>query len=337
MRLALGLRAEVLDAHAWRGIFAAALTERCAPLAWHRSGDSIRAVAPPDVVQAWRRTAIESHRRGRRQLEALGAMLAEFRARHVGAVVLKGLPLARRLHGDAFTRDTSDIDLFVPAADRDAALGTLRALGWTHAEGEAPWEETWVCDPDGESLHLDLHFRLLDHNLAHLGDVPVEHEDTEIEGIAIRTHAGALVPAYLASHAAKHRLPPLLWFVDMRALWSSLDESARAAARAAARRWRLDRYLEWAVGMADAVAGFADADAAAASALGFRDGARHDPHPMLRDLRLAGGHLDRLRSAAAWAWPPPLRRDPARLAQRWLGRLRTLARRRPAAHTYGIE
>ena len=330
VRLAAGLGPLAQTPEAWNDVLVAALSERCAALGWRRSGDAIRAAAPPAVVARWRRAAVEADRRGQRQLAALEEIVSALGEGGVEPVVLKGLPLSAALYGDPFVREVNDIDLWVPLEARDATAVALGALGWRHAEGSAPWEETWSLQADGETHHLDVHFRLLDHNLAHLGELPVESRPVTPGVERIRAHAGPLVPSYLAAHIAKHRLPPLLWFLDLAMLWEGLTTDEREAARAAAGAWRLRGYLRWGLEMADCTRRFADGDAGAAARLGFRDDGRTDTHPMLRDLCLADGLLDLGRSAVAWAWPPPLRDRPGAFARRCAGRVRSLVTRRGA-------
>ena len=330
LALAMGVDGGKVGAD-WHRVFVAARVERCAPLAWRRSGTRIRDDAPPAVSAGWRRVAVEADARGRAQLELLRAITGAFREAGIEAVVLKGMALAARLYGDPFVRDTADADLYLAAAARSAAAEILRSLGWRRLDGEAPWEESWLLERDGVARYLDVHSRLLDHNLAHLDEPGVEYHCVSLHGVEMRAHTGKLLPAYLASHAAKHQLPPLLWFVDLAELWAGLSPAERAASRGAARDVRLDGYLAWGLEMADAARAGATGDRNALTALGFGRRGRHDGHPVFRDARLASSLGDAASAVVAWVWPPPLRRQPGRFASRCVARVGRLWTRRTAA------
>jgi hypothetical protein len=224
-----------------------------------------------------------------------------------------------QLYGDPYVRETADTDLHVVRSARAATATVLAGLGWRHRYGDSPWEEAWMLERDGQTFYLDVHSRLLDHNLAHLPDPAVERAPCVVEGRELPAHAGALVPAFLASHASKHRLPPLLWFVDFQTLWAGLDEQGRSAARAAARAHRLERYLDWAIEGGAAVRAAAE-EPASLRRVGVSAAGRRDDHPARRDLELAASRLDAVRAALAWAWPPPERAHPLRFARRLVSR-----------------
>lgn len=320
----------------WEAVLRMSVAERCAPLSWLRSGAVIRARAPAAVVGQWRSVAVDADARARRQLDALLSGLRAMEHAGVEAVVLKGAPLAARLYGNAHLRATADIDLWVPDARRAAARSALERAGWTHQDGAPPWAET-MTRPDGDrSMYLDVHSSLLDHTLAHLPARPPASESISLEGQSIRAHAGPLVPGFLASHLAKHRLAPLLWLLDLRTLWATLDEAARRDAVRAAEQAGLARYLSWGVRRTLLLAPAAEGDRGALRALGFSAGGRRDAHPMYRDALLAPDVASAVRVIGAWVWPRPLRHDPRAFARRCAARIGA-AFTRPGAgrQTYG--
>ena len=303
---------------------------------WLRSGAVIRARAPAGIVGQWRSVAVDADARGRRQEDALLAGLRAMERAGVEGVVLKGSPLATRLYGNAHVRATADIDLGVPLARRAAARSALEREGWVHHDGESPWEES-MTRPDGDrSMYLDVHSSLLDHTLAHLPTPPPASEMMTVEGQSVRAHAGPLVPAFLASHLAKHRLAPLLWLLDLRTLWATMDELARRDAVREAERAGLARYLSWGVRRTGLLAPAAEGDRGALRALGFRGRGRRDVHPMYRDALLAPDMASAVRVIGAWVWPRPLRDDPRAFARRCAARISAaFTRPRAGRQTYG--
>lgn len=308
-------------APAWDAVLRMSVAERCASLAWLRSGEVIRARAPADAVGRWRSVAVDADARSRRQLQALLGVLRALEGAGIDAVVLKGAPLSQRLYGNAHVRATADADLWVPLAQRTRAREVLARDGWVHADGHPPWEESLTRPDRDRQLYLDVHSSLLDHTLAHLPAPPPASERAVVDGHDLRAHTGPLVAAFLASHMAKHRLAPLLWLLDLGALWAALEEPARGGAVRDAERAGLGKYLSWGLARTRLVAPAAAGDTAALRALGFEGASRRDAHPVYRDARLAPDVPSAVRVIGAWMWPRPLRRDPAAFARRCLARV----------------
>src|SRR5687767_8327204 len=143
LSLALGRNARSATTEDWRRVHAVARGERLAALAWLRSGEQIRRHAPPDVVARWRAEAVAAAEFADRQLRALSD-IARAEVQH-GELpfVLKGLPLADVLYGDASVRVCCDIDLFVAAGRRASVHAMLTALGWEHWVGTAPYDASY--------------------------------------------------------------------------------------------------------------------------------------------------------------------------------------------------
>jgi hypothetical protein len=139
-----------------------------------------------------------------------------------------------------------------------------------------------------------------------------------VAGRAVPALAGPLLPPYLAAHLARHRIPALLWFLDLATLWESLTEAERAESRAVARRAGLARYLDWGLGRVVALRDAASGDQSALRRLGMRGYERRGVHPVFRDLALAPDALSACLAAGGWLFPRPLRASPGQLARRWL-------------------
>ena len=167
-----------------------------------------------DLATTWRRAALAAQVRGERQLELVREAMSTLDSAGVDAVVLKGLPLGLRLYGDPFVRCSADLDLYVPARQRDRAASTLRRLGWSSTDGAAPWHETWSSVRGGVEYYLELHSSLVSDHLAHVGAPAPISARVAIAGAELRVHVGDFLAPYLAVHLATHQLPPILWLVD---------------------------------------------------------------------------------------------------------------------------
>jgi GNAT superfamily N-acetyltransferase len=79
---------------------------------------------------------------------------------------------------------------------------------------------------------------------------PVEHRAYRTGSHVLPMHSGHFLPAYLATHLAKHLDKPLLWALDFFRLWTTLDSRERARAIEAATDVGLVRHLRWAISLA---------------------------------------------------------------------------------------
>ena len=323
IRLALGTPSTDDRAADWPLVLEVARRELLAAVAWTRSRPFIRDHADTETVMAWRRAAVAADLRGERQLDVLRNTLASLAGRGVNAVVLKGLPLGARLYGDAFVRCSSDVDLYVRAADRSTAAATLGALGWVREDGVAPWHEAWKRSTGDETEHLELHSLLVCDHLAHLPVPTPTVAHLEVGGVLVPVLDGSFLPVYLAAHLATHQMPPLLWDVDFATLWTSLPDDERLAATRASAASRLSAYLSWARERAAALQAVAAGDLARLDRLGFATRARADMHSIVRHLSLAASSTDRMHLVAAFAAPRARRGSLRALAHYTMARLRT--------------
>lgn len=323
LRLAFGCPRQEDGCADWSLVFDAASRELLAPLAWHRSRHFIRRHAYPAIAAAWRRVAIAAHIRGGHQLELAREVTVALDADGADAVVLKGLPLGHRVYGDPFVRCMSDIDLYVPAAQRGRAAATLSRLGWRRLDGVAPWHETWSSIAGESEYHLELHSLLVSDHLAHLR-VPAPLSAREVvAGIELPVHTGDFVAPYLAAHLATHQLPPLLWLVDFATLWATMSHAGRRRASDAARAAGLGRYIAWAAERAVLVERVASGDWEALGALGIDARGRRDTHSIWRHVTLAASNLDCARLLGAFVVPHGVRGNVRALARYTLARLRS--------------
>jgi hypothetical protein len=191
-------------------------------------------------------------------------------------------------------------------------------------------------------MYVEIHSSLLHPRFAYLPVPAPESELVELEGFAVHAHAGPLLAGYLAAHLASHPFPPLLWQFDFAALWDGLDAAERDAARGAARRAGLDRYLGWAVRRSERLARAIAGDPRASASLGYGAERRAEPHPMWRHVGLAPSAAAACRALHGWLLPPwvaaeyggVVRGTARRVARHWRA---ALGRSAPAGPAAGSE
>jgi hypothetical protein len=318
----------------WPSLFESAETERVVSLAWRRSGNVIRRLAPASVLGRWRAHAMSTALQVETLIGVVADAIAALRRSQIEPVVLKGAPLSQRLYGDATARPLADCDLYVAAAQRVAAGDVLSAEGWTSRIGEPPSEETFERWAGGQRNVIELHSRVADDPLLWHVKIPIEYAEVDLCGVSLPSQTGDYLPASLAAHLAKHETSSLLWVVDFHALWTSLDEPSRQAARVAARRTGLSRHLAWACDLADQLAAAAGGQIAALVILSSLRRATGDMGRVRRLVRLSQTPFDMMRVITGRVWPAEWRDDwrcaPSYFLQRgsrWVARRMGLVRR----------
>ncbi len=205
--------------------------------------------------------------RGLRQLAALAETADALARGGIDCIVLKGLPLGQRLHGNPLLRESIDIDLLVAPDDFAAAAAALRSRGWRRASPnfrETPlrnrWHERLVKDnlfvraagQRGGPLAIELHRRLL--NNPYLFDAPFGRlmADGAAQTVAGRAYRvlgdGHLLP-YLACHGLEHYWHRLKWLCDIAAAAAALDEERFGRVAASCRARGLEGALAAALGL----------------------------------------------------------------------------------------
>lgn len=309
----------------WRAVLGVAVRERCAALAWIRAGTLIQRHAPPETATAWRQLYITISARGHVQIAAASEAAAHLQRQGVHPITVKGFPLAATLYGDATARACTDIDWFVPSEERLTTRHALVSGGWIHNGSAPPWDETFERPSSHGTMHLEVHSSLMHPRFEYLPVPAPEYEPMLVEGVAVRRHAGALLPAYLAAHLAQHQAAPLLWDIDFATLWHRLSASERLDSRRAAHKAGLGRYLGWAVRRANRVVRLAEGHRREARALGFDEGGRADVHPAWRHVWLSPTLAHAARAADGWLRPdwvrttygPGVRGIVRRVAKHW--------------------
>lgn len=320
--LALGRDIDVAKVADWRRVHAVARTERLAALAWLRSGEAIRRHAPPDVIARWRAESVAAAELADRQLRVLRDLARVEEQNGEVPFVLKGLPLADSLYGDASVRVCCDIDLFVTETRRRAIHETLTALGWKHWHGTAPYDASYRQTGREGTLFLEVHSLLVSEALAHCPLMPDGGRLWSRDGVTVRTLDGPLSAVYLAANVTKHGTPSLMSYMDLAMCWMALSADQQASAHRLAEEVRLGRCFRWALRRAVAIPAAARGEPAALRALGFTAERRTSTHAYLRLIWLADRPTDVARIIGTWTWPRSLRSAGDAVGPFWGRRMR---------------
>ncbi|MFL5913609.1 MAG: nucleotidyltransferase family protein [Gaiellaceae bacterium] len=141
--------------------------QRLVALLGSRALEAAPAALPPEFAAAVDRARAAARARGL-ALEGLATHVAErLDGAGIRTLVLKGPPLARRLHGDEGLRDTNDLDLLVDPARIDEAVAIACRLGYraepvdpgARADGRPDLHYT-LRDPAGRLTRIELHWRI---------------------------------------------------------------------------------------------------------------------------------------------------------------------------------
>ena len=167
-------------------------------------------------------------------------------ARDIPCLVIKGVPLAQRLYGDAFARDALDIDLWVPPEAAIAAGAALVESGFGLRLGfpETPARRRWYRRVEkaetfrGFGVTIELHQRLLANPCLIDGRFePLFERRTQVRigGAHFPTLAPVDDALYLLCHGAGHGWRLLKWLCDAALCLHSLGAADRQHAAARAR------------------------------------------------------------------------------------------------------
>ena len=293
-RLALGHSAEARSAREWRFLLEVAQRERCGALTWSRSGDSIRASAPHEVVGSWRASWLRSADRVEYCLSELTPVARRLSGRGVVPTWLKG---AASRSGCMAIRLLVKVWMWIGSCLPTSAQSSRRSSatrGGALIEGSIRGEQAFMIDTPRGRVFLEVHSTLLHERLGlNLPSPP--GSPTQLMGERLNAFLNEpLLALYLAVHLAGHRNPPLLWWIDVFTL---LDNPAHVEhAERLAADFGLANYLAWARAGCGSIRKLVAGDLSGARALGISRTGRIDVHPSIR-------HSD---------WP---RISPARLRQ----------------------
>lgn len=210
---------------------------------------------PHPTVERLAERRARNARRGLRQLKAMRRSVAALSDAGIPSLILKGLPLGKRLYGQPLAKTSVDVDLLVPTDAFVAAGGALDSLGWRRVIPgfrETPARMRWYDSVQKEHVYvgagskIELHQRLLGNRFLfnppfaslHAGGLEVA-----IGRDRFRTLSDADHLLYLACHGALHYWQRLKWLCDFAALLRRMSDGSVERATARGRHERLDIVL----------------------------------------------------------------------------------------------
>lgn len=260
----------------WGRLLTVAEREGALPVLW-RLLKPLRTELPAQVgVFCEARCALQDFRMSRLATRTSEAV-AQFRARNVPVLLLKGAAVGAYCDPTFRARQMTDVDLLVRTEDLDAAHEALAAAGWEHSEDQrlhillkGRQHEAPFLDPQLPGVRLELHTAILppDHSFDFNGDALWESAvaaPAPFEGASLPR--ADLVALHAAIHFAwQHQMTFGAWRT-MRgiALLANRQEFDWSTIVDEAKRRRATSSLYWTLRLAG-VLGALDAPAAALEA-----------------------------------------------------------------------
>jgi hypothetical protein len=206
------------------------------------------AVREPLAREARMQTALDMVRE-----QELITVLEAFAAAGIGALLLKGTPLAYSHYAASALRPRCDVDLLIAPANREAAVRVLRALGYWRpnaVSGGLISYESCYCRKEGRVEHvLDLHWRI---NNSQVFAQALNYDELYARSIPVPQlgeSARGLYPPHALLLACMHRVghldgrngtgERLIWLYDIHLLANAMT----------AGEWREFAHLAGAKGM----------------------------------------------------------------------------------------
>jgi len=167
----------------------------------------------------------------------------------VPVAFVKGLPLARSIHGTTGLRHAKDLDLLVPSYALPEARRLLKERGYRRIMPPerlaSHLEARWLCENKdfeylhpGLGIHLELHWRLFaNRHLMPEVSPPGHWVTVEIQpGMGLRTLAPADQLLYLCLHGAVTGWFRVKWLADISTMLARDPESLRPLVTSALRK-----------------------------------------------------------------------------------------------------
>lgn len=229
------IRAAAVEVRDWPHVLRIVARQRVGGLV-HNAVRSAGLDLPPRATAA---LADEAQRIGRQALllTAETARLQEaFEGAGVPFVVLKGVPLAQRAYGSVGLKHARDVDVLVPPARAEEALGVLERRGYglvyparrldaVRRRAVIRFGNEFTVQREGQAPLVEMRWRLTDNPRLVAGLDPFARtQDVAMPGGGtLRTLADDDLFAYLCVHGASHAWSRLKWLADVGALIGGCD------------------------------------------------------------------------------------------------------------------
>lgn len=207
----------IVGRHRIAGLACRALGGTAAPLLPAHVAAQLRGLARP--------LALDGLRMAAETIRLIGVL----EPRGIPVAVLKGAPLAMRLHGDPGIRHAGDIDLLVPPEALDGALHVLMAEGYAGVGNSSDPIHQELFHPQ-RRCSVELHWALAE-NRYQLGALPSPSDWDEMRlagGQRVKVLPGDFGLLYLFIHGARHCWFRLKWVADMAFLMAREPEERLA-------------------------------------------------------------------------------------------------------------
>lgn len=193
-------------------------------------------------------------RRNLMLLAALAEAVGALTAAGVRCLSFKGPLLSLVLHGDSGIRPSNDIDVLVPAADRDHALAVLAGIGFeleTQIDPRAAAAPRPTSEHTGlirGGVHLELHHKIIGvvESTTEFDTAWSRREEQDVAGVRVAILGLAGRTFHLAVHGARHHFTCLKWLADLGVLaeqdgidweWQLSEAQRRGSKRAFLQGW----------------------------------------------------------------------------------------------------
>lgn len=198
------------EAH-WQRVVELALRDDLAAILFARIVDS-GVPAPPATIQALRDARLAGTAQSMRLFHELKVILAALRTAGVPVIPLKGAHLAATIYEDVALRQMTDIDLWIPRCQLDAARAAMRSLGYAAqskpdrplALQEALAGETQMFK-DGATL-VELHWNIFPgewvRHTTHIDEREIWDRATPLDGDSLRQLSPEDAIIHLCVHLA---------------------------------------------------------------------------------------------------------------------------------------
>lgn len=217
-------RPEGLD---WAVFAALVERHRVAPFLQRCATAAVAATCPERVVQRVKTLAAQNTHRALAQAAEQIRLTERLGAAGIDVLTVKGLVLARQLHGGPGGRYVGDIDLVVRLADVSHGDALLQAAGLRRSRPDFPLTPRQTSEylrlkPEYEyvreqpRLRLELLWRL--EGLPAVDELWSRTIMVEVAGRSMRTLPPDLNALYLFQHGARHGWFRLFWLIDVARL-----------------------------------------------------------------------------------------------------------------------